>query len=210
MPIVRNVKNCLSYTGVMDGRMTLFVSLAIVFSYNSISAQQPKINYVYDDLGRLVRVIDENGNAATYHYDVVGNLLRITRETGVPTTPVVSAVSPSSWNRGTNTTVAIAGYNLFCSSVTAETPGVALSNIQILLDQIVLNATVSTTAQLGTGIMDLNCERGLINTAFTVIDTPPTVLITSPRMGQPRLRGAKLLLPHRLSTMFEWTSLSGP
>ncbi len=30
------------------------------------------INYVYDDLGRLVAVIDKDGNAATYAYDAVG------------------------------------------------------------------------------------------------------------------------------------------
>ena len=174
--------------------MTLFVSLAIAFSSAPLAAQQPKINYVYDDLGRLVRVIDENGNAATYHYDAVGNLLRITRETGVPTTAVVSSVSPSSWNRGTNITVAITGYNLSCSSVTAATAGVTLSNIQILLDQIVLNATVSTTAELGTAIIDLNCDRGLINTSFTVIDTPPTVLITSPAEGAAATEGSQLTL----------------
>ena len=170
------------------------VFLTFAFLSAPLSAQQPKINYVYDDLGRLVRVIDGNGNTATYHYDAVGNLLRITRETGVPSTTVVSAVSPSSWNRGTNFTVTITGYNLYCSSVTAATAGVTLSNIQILLDQIVLNATVSTTAQLGTAIMDLNCERGLINTAFTVIDTPPTVLITSPVDGATAVEGSQIAL----------------
>ena len=88
----------------------------------------------------------------------------------------------------------ITGYNLYCSSVTAATAGVTLSNIQILLDQIVLNATVSTTAQFGTGIMDLNCERGLINTPFTVIDTPPTVLITSPADGATAIEGSQIAL----------------
>jgi YD repeat-containing protein len=174
--------------------MTLFVSLAIAFSSAPLDAQQPKINYVYDDLGRLVRVIDENGNAATYHYDAVGNLLRIARETGVPTTAAVSAVSPSSWNRGTSTTVTITGYNLFCSSVTAATAGVTLSNVQNSLDQIVLNAAVSTTASLGTAIMNLNCERGPINTPFTVIDTPPTVFITSPADGTTALEGSQISL----------------
>jgi YD repeat-containing protein len=174
--------------------MILMISLTIAFFSAPLSAQQPKINYVYDDLGRLVRVIDENGNAATYHYDSVGNLLRITRETGVPTTAVVSSVSPSSWNRGTNITVAITGYNLSCSSVTAATAGVTLSNVQILLDQIVLNAAVSTTAELGIAIIDLNCDRGLINAAFTVIDTPPTVLITSPAEGAAATEGSQLTL----------------
>jgi YD repeat-containing protein len=37
------------------------------------------VQYFYDDLGRLVRVVDQNGNVATYQYDAVGNLLSITR-----------------------------------------------------------------------------------------------------------------------------------
>src|SRR5580704_7033004 len=37
------------------------------------------VKYVYDELGRLVQVIDvQSGNSATYHYDAVGNLLSIT------------------------------------------------------------------------------------------------------------------------------------
>ena len=119
MSILQKVRNLLRFLW----SMSVLVSLAIAFFSAAIAAQQPKINYVYDDLGRLVRVIDENGNAATYHYDAVGNLLRITRESGVPATAAVSVVSPSSWNRGTNTTVTIAGHNLFCSSVSAILPG---------------------------------------------------------------------------------------
>ena len=38
--------------------------------------------YIYDDLGRLVQVVDGQGNVATYTYDAVGNLLSITRSTG--------------------------------------------------------------------------------------------------------------------------------
>ena len=37
--------------------------------------------YIYDDLGRLVQVIDGQGNVATYNDDAVGNLLSITRST---------------------------------------------------------------------------------------------------------------------------------
>jgi YD repeat-containing protein len=89
--------------------ITLLIPLFIGFSTFLFAAQQARINYIYDDLGRLARVIDENGNAATYHYDAVGNLLRITRETGVPTTAAVSGLSSSSWNRGTTTTITITG-----------------------------------------------------------------------------------------------------
>lgn len=38
------------------------------------------VTYLYDDLGRLVAVIDRDGNAASYAYDAVGNLLSISRQ----------------------------------------------------------------------------------------------------------------------------------
>jgi len=37
--------------------------------------------YFYDELARLVGVVDGSGNAAAYVYDEVGNLLRIDRFT---------------------------------------------------------------------------------------------------------------------------------
>ena len=42
---------------------------------------QSGVQYVYDQLGRLVGVIDTSGNAAAYSYDAVGNLLAISRYT---------------------------------------------------------------------------------------------------------------------------------
>ena len=46
-----------------------------------ILAQNGAIQYFYDDLGQLVRAVDQNGNVATYSYDSRGNLLSITRST---------------------------------------------------------------------------------------------------------------------------------
>lgn len=37
--------------------------------------------YFYDELGRLVGVVDGQGNAAVYNYEDVGNLLSIRRFT---------------------------------------------------------------------------------------------------------------------------------
>ncbi len=62
-----------------------------------VLAQQPVIHYVYDDLGRLVGVVDPDGNAATYTYDAVGNILAIGRH-NVADTPgpvAISLVSPT-------------------------------------------------------------------------------------------------------------------
>ncbi|MBM3222748.1 MAG: hypothetical protein FJZ47_02950 [Candidatus Tectomicrobia bacterium] len=44
-----------------------------------LSRAYADIRYVYDEAGRLVEMIDEAGNSATYHYDAAGNILAITR-----------------------------------------------------------------------------------------------------------------------------------
>ncbi len=67
------------------------------------------INYVYDDLGRLVGVIDKDGNAATYSYDAVGNLLSISRQ--VPTQVSIIQFSPGSGPIGAPVTIYGAGFS---------------------------------------------------------------------------------------------------
>ena len=44
-----------------------------------VSIQADQAQYFYDELGRLVGVVDGNGNVAVYTYDEVGNLLSIER-----------------------------------------------------------------------------------------------------------------------------------
>ncbi len=58
---------------------TLVLLLAILVAH--LFAQSAGIQYFYDDLGRLIRVVDQNGNVASYSYDPVGNILSITRST---------------------------------------------------------------------------------------------------------------------------------
>ena len=176
MDTLTNIRNNLSPTWATS----FVVFLAITLSFGTLFAQQSRIYYFYDDLGRLIRIVDENGNAATYHYDAVGNVLSITRETGVPNTTAVTGVSSSSVDRGTTATITIDGFNFSCSSVSVATPGVTLSNVRILFDQIVLTVTISPTAVVGSAPLQVECDGGLIPVPFTIIDTAPTVTITSP------------------------------
>jgi YD repeat-containing protein len=57
------------------------VAVALLYLASVALAQSGPVQYVYDELGRLVGVIAANGDAAAYHYDAVGNLLSITRST---------------------------------------------------------------------------------------------------------------------------------
>ena len=65
------------------------------------SSAQSAIQYVYDDLGRLIGVVDPGGDTATYQYDAVGNIL----STGRHSSTQVSIISfsgpiPFRWKWG--------------------------------------------------------------------------------------------------------------
>jgi YD repeat-containing protein len=74
------------------------------------------VRYVYDPLGRLVAVVDNDGGAAVYNYDAVGNLVSIQRI--APASPSVAvAITLVSPNHGVpGTTVQIFGKG-FASSL---------------------------------------------------------------------------------------------
>ena len=60
-------------------RRWAYLVLAACLGSGAGVAGQSGIQYVYDELGRLIAVIDTNGDTATYTYDAVGNILSIGR-----------------------------------------------------------------------------------------------------------------------------------
>ena len=71
--------------------------LCTVLAPARLLAQPPSIHYIYDELNRLVAVVDQQGNAATYTYDAVGNILRVDRfdASGSPGGVVISMFTPA-------------------------------------------------------------------------------------------------------------------
>jgi len=93
--------------------LTLFTLLLLGTFTQSVQAQQPVIHYIYDDLGRLVGVVDQNGDAATYTYDAVGNILAIGRH-NVADTPgpvAITLVAPSKGKIGTAVSIFGRGFS---------------------------------------------------------------------------------------------------
>lgn len=67
-------------TGLWRTRALAFgtLMLAVVFASKSMAQSY---TYAYDELGRLIAVVDPSGNAGVYKYDKVGNLLSISNTT---------------------------------------------------------------------------------------------------------------------------------
>ncbi len=63
---------------IITRRKFIFIA-GLILLLAAQTAQAQGIRYVYDELGRLIAVIDEQGRTALYEYDEVGNILAIRR-----------------------------------------------------------------------------------------------------------------------------------
>jgi YD repeat-containing protein len=122
------------------------------------SAQQPAVLYVYDDLSRLVGVIDQDGNVATYTYDAVGNILRIDRfdGTGVPGPVAITLVTPARGKVGTAVQIFGKGFSptaaqdiVAFNGVRAEVNAAEPNHIVTLVPSGAVTGPITVTSPLG-------------------------------------------------------------
>ena len=68
----------------MSSRMRhgLLISIAVIGLLTTcvFTSYAETINYVYDELNRLIQVIYEDGRRVTYTYDAAGNRITVTNE----------------------------------------------------------------------------------------------------------------------------------
>ena len=150
-----------------------FLLLVMLCSFPfQISADQAQ--YFYDELGRLVGVIDGQGNIASYEYDAVGNLLSISRSPVA--TPAITGVSPNPIEAVPVVPIIISGTSLLLSSVTT-------SNADIQIGQITTNTetTIETTLDIpnpttfGATTLTVTVPGGSATTTITVNQPVPTI-----------------------------------
>jgi YD repeat-containing protein len=137
----------------------IFVFLLLAGPVSTLSAQSAApVQYVYDDLGRLSKVVDQNGNTATYHYDAVGNLLSITRST-LPGSNGLAILSFTPQQGPVGTTVMIQGQG-FSSTPTS--------------DVVQFNGTAATVAAATATTLTAVVPSGATTGPISVTVGPPT------------------------------------
>jgi YD repeat-containing protein len=130
------------------------------FALNA-QAQQPLIHYIYDDLGRLVGVVNQDGNAATYTYDAVGNILTIGRH-NVADTPgpvAITLVAPNKGKIGTPVSIFGKGFSpdptqntVSFSGGLAQVTSATSNSIVTTVPQGALTGPITVTTPLGTAM----------------------------------------------------------
>jgi YD repeat-containing protein len=156
--------------------------LAFVLIFPLIAGGQSgnDIVYVYDELGRLIAVIDPAGETATYSYDAVGNVLSISRFSS----SIVSVIefTPNGGPIGTNVTIYGTGFSTTPSQNTVSFNGVAATVTSSSATHIVTSVPSGAT----TGAIAVTTLAGSAssNTSFTVsASNAPTISSFTPTIG---------------------------
>lgn len=155
---------------------------------SDLFGQTPPIQYVYDELGRLVGVIDQDGNAATYSYDAVGNLLSITRQDSEDVS--IMEFTPNAGPIGTTVTITGTGFSSVGSQNTVTVNGTAATVTSASATQLVITVAVNTT----TGVIAVTAPAGSSTSTavFTISSSPaPTISNFTPSIAS---NGASLTI----------------
>jgi YD repeat-containing protein len=141
------------------------------------------VTYVYDELGRLVGVIDPSSDTAVYSYDAVGNLLGIARYAS--STVSIIDFQPKSGPTGTVVTIQGTGFSATPANNTVTFNGVAATVTSATGTSLVVPVPAGAT----TGAIGVTTPAGSVTSsgAFTVTATSgaPTITSFSPNAGLP-------------------------
>src|ERR1051325_599678 len=163
-------------TQVQNG-VTVTAPAATTANFSLVDAGP--ITNVYDELGRLVAVIDPAGEKATYTYDAVGNLLSITRSSSSQLS--IIEFTPNKGLAGAAVTIYGSGFSTTPTDNTVKFNGTTAVVTASTATQI------STTVPAGatTGLISVTNASGTVSSAtpFTVGSDAPIITSFTPNIG---------------------------
>jgi YD repeat-containing protein len=154
--------------------LPVFFLLFIVTSSISNTAQ-----YIYDDLGRLVKVIDDQGVETTYAYDAVGNLLSITTTPSASSAVAIVDIDPWSGPVGTTVTIYGKGFSTLSNNNTVLFNGVMATVISSAPDVVVTSVPAGATS----GPVSVQTPLGIATSSKNFTITQPVTISISPSLA---------------------------
>lgn len=139
---------------MMAGAFRLGVLLLTAMALGAGPFAQGTVRYVYDEAGRLVAVIDANGDAAAYQYDAVGNLLGITRTTStqvsiIEFTPDSGSTAQPVTIYGTGFSATPAQNTVSFNGVTATVSSASANMLEVTVPAGATTGAISVTSPNG-------------------------------------------------------------
>ncbi len=106
-------------------------------------------HYIYDDAGRLVRVV-KGIEVFTYNYDEVGNLISIKRDTASINPPILQSIDPDVFPVGSKILTVLSGQNLGTTKdVKSDSSFLSIAVVSVTDTEIKAEMKVSSAAQAG-------------------------------------------------------------
>jgi YD repeat-containing protein len=140
------------------------------------------ITYKYDELGRLIALINPSGDTASYHYDAVGNLLSISRQASSQVSIINFTPGGGPW--GTLVTIAGTGFSPIAGQNTVTFNGTTATVTSASPTQLTMSVPVNAT----TGPVTVTNLNGSATSSipFTVNQGAgaPTITGISPTIGE--------------------------
>lgn len=153
------------------------ILLALICA-QSLHAQTPPIQYYYDDLGRLVTMVDQFGNVVTYTYDAVGNILSIGRSTVTLGSLAIFDFNPQSGPVGIAVTIRGQGFTATASADTVKFNGTVATVTSATASTLVVTVPVGAT----TGPISVTVSGATTtSSANFVVSQAPVVSSVSPK-----------------------------
>lgn len=159
--------------------LALLVCLASL-APGPVQAQSGGITHVYDELGRLVGVIDPAGDTVRYAYDAAGNLLTTSRASS----SLVSVIefTPDGGPVGATVTIYGTGFAATPSQNTVTFNGVSATVTSASATRLV--TTVPTSATTGAISVTTSAGTATSSASFTVSGTGvPSITSFTPTSG---------------------------
>jgi YD repeat-containing protein len=163
----------------------LLICLSLfLLTHNEFQVKSSDVIYIYDELGRLVAVIDPSSDAAIYKYDAAGNLLSITRQSSA----LVSVIefTPNGGAVGASVTIYGTGFSPTPNQNTVTFNGTAATVASATANRLVTSVPAGAT----TGPIAVTTPSGSATSgsSFVVAGTgngAPSITGFSPSVGVP-------------------------
>ena len=163
-----------------------------------------EVNYLYDDTGRVVRVL-KGTERLLYQYDEVGNLLSILEETSTPQAlpPVLQGIDPDIFLIGSNYYATLTGQNLLTtSSITSDNPNITIKNIAAIDTKITATLSIGSGAVPGQANITVTTSYGSASITINLYDAiiipeaislfPPSTAIMSASLNPSATKDLKV------------------
>ncbi len=164
-----------SQTALRSVMCMAMLIISLLMNVGSLAADTAQ--YYYDELGRLVGVVNEQGDAVVYNYDAVGNLLSIQRFTTGATGVGIFLMAPGSSIVNKNVEIRGFGFTTPPSSNQVQFNGTTATVVSGTATAIIV--TVPTGATSGSVTVTNANGTAASPQAFTVL-VPPIIVNVLP------------------------------